>query len=66
MTGTPPVDAAARIHKDEIRSLRAVCSTVPPELDAAVMSGLAMRPIDRPRDATELAELLARVRIRAA
>jgi len=62
LTGTPPVDAVARIHKDEIRSLRALCATVPPELDTAVMSGLAMRPIDRPRDAAELAELLSRIR----
>jgi len=66
LAGAPPIDAAARIHKDEIRSLRAQGVDVPPELETAVMSGLAMRPIDRPRDAAELAELLSRVRVRAA
>lgn len=63
LAGKPPVDAASRIHKDQLRSLRDLGLAVPPELDSAILCGLSMRPEDRPRDAAELAQLLSRVRI---
>lgn len=47
LTGNPPVDASERLPDQPLKSIRSMNSSVPPEVDAAVMRALGLFARDR-------------------
>ncbi|CAK0742339.1 eukaryotic-like serine/threonine-protein kinase [uncultured Gammaproteobacteria bacterium] len=49
LTGRAPLDATSRLHEDSLQPPSALGVELPPEFEAVLMSGLALRAEDRPQ-----------------